>query len=371
MTKEGEAYYSINDIVKNIVDFGKYLLGRWLLFLLSLVVGVLIGVFFYFQQKPKYEAETSFILDDKSSSGGGGLAGLASQFGFNVGSLTGNDIFSGDNILYILKSKRVVQEVLLSAVDSSSSKTLADAYLEFMGFKKRWAEKSRLETLSFANSRNVLSPIQDSILNNIYEAIIKKNLVAERASKQGTIINVHVTAPDCLFARLMTERLVDEASKMYLNIRVGTAQENIKQLQKRSDSLLILLNSKSYAAASSQPLDVNPGIKTAIVPLEIASRDKTVLATLYAEVTKNLEASKLLLSQQTPVIQLLDHPGYLLEDNKKSLPFLVIISSITTMACFVLALYLRYAFRSSNLSEVNATGNSKFYKSSNAARSRI
>src|SRR5690348_5221387 len=98
MTEEGEGYYSINDIVKNIVDFAKYLLGKWLVLLLSLAAGVLIGVFFYFQQRPKYEAETSFILDDKSSSGGGGLAGLASQFGFNIGSITGNDIFSGDNI---------------------------------------------------------------------------------------------------------------------------------------------------------------------------------------------------------------------------------------------------------------------------------
>jgi len=133
----------------------------------------------------------------------------------------------------------------------------------------------------------------------------------------------------------MTERLVDEASKLYLNIRVGRAEASIKDLQQRSDSLLYLLNRKSYTAAISQPLDVNPAIKTAIVPLEIASRDKTVLATLYAEVTKNLEASKLMLAQQTPVIQVLDTPGLTLKNQKRGLVFSVALFSI---AGFVIAI---------------------------------
>jgi hypothetical protein len=135
----------------------------------------------------------------------------------------------------------------------------------------------------------------------------------------------------------MAERLVKEAAKLYMDIRTGTAQENIKQLQLRSDSLLFLLNNKSYSTAASQPLDVNPGLKTAIVPVEIGTRDKTVLATLYAEVVKNLEASKLLLSQQTPVIQVLDKPGYLLKDKKMgSILFGVIGAFVGFLFCIII-----------------------------------
>jgi hypothetical protein len=143
----------------------------------------------------------------------------------------------------------------------------------------------------------------------------------------------------------MTERLVDEASKLYLDIRIGTAQENIRQLQRRSDSLLLLLNNKSYTTAASQPLDINPGVRTAVVPLEIATRDKTVLATLYGEVTKNLEASKLLLSQQTPVIQVLDEPAYLLDDNKKGLLVLLIVGSFATVIVYTSVLFILFLFK--------------------------
>jgi hypothetical protein len=173
--------------------------------------------------------------------------------------------------------------------------------------------------------------------------MVKTHLIVDRTSKRGTIIKVQVVAENPLFAKLMTERLVEEASKMYLNVKVGTAVANIKRLQRRSDSLLALLNNKSFTVASLQPLDINPGLRTIAVPAEIATRDKTVLATLYTEVTKNLEASRLLLSQQTPIIQMLDGPGLSLYDNKKSLVFLAVIGSLISFG-FCLGLISLFFF---------------------------
>ena len=79
--------------------------------MLFILVGFALGTVFYYRQKPKYRAVCTFILEEKSS-GGGGLSGLASQFGLNIGSLSGGSIFSGDNIINILKSKKVVEQVL-------------------------------------------------------------------------------------------------------------------------------------------------------------------------------------------------------------------------------------------------------------------
>ncbi len=327
-----EDNYSLKDIMNIGKEFLRYLLKKWWLLALAIIIGAGLGTAYYLKQKPKYEAIATFILEDKSASNSG-LAGLASQFGFNLGSLTsGGNMFSGDNILTILKSKRVVEQVLLSRVDSSSGngRTLVDFYLDVTGMKKSLQKKPALANISFANIKDRITPLQDSILNVIHGRIIVKNLVTERVNKQGSIIRVKVTAPDCIFSRLMAERLVNAAANLYMDVRTGTAQENIRQLQKRSDSLLNLLNTKSYTTAASQPLDVNPGVKTAVVATEIGTRDKTVLATVYAEVIKNLEASKMLLSQQTPVIQLLDRPGYLLEDKRMGLLFLLVVFSFVT-----------------------------------------
>ncbi len=316
---------------------------KWRL-VLFFFVGALLGAGYYFIQKPKYIATTTFILEEKS--GMGGLAGLASQFGFNVGGLgSGGNLFAGDNILNILESKTVLYKVLLSpAAENPATRglTLADLYLDFSGKKRKWKNKARLANINYSNIGTDLTPLQDSVLAVAYEDITKKYLVTERTSKQGSIIKVQVTASNSLFSRLMVERIVSEAANLYLDIKTGNAEANVRQMQRRSDSLLYLLNRKSYTAAATQAVDINPALKTAVVPGEIATRDKTVLATLYAEVTKNLEASKLLLSQQTPVIQLLDMPGKLLDDHVKSLPFLAVVFGAIAVMIFVAGVFIIY-----------------------------
>jgi hypothetical protein len=68
------------------------------------------------------------------------------------------------------------------------------------------------------------------------------------------------------------------------------------------------LNNKTYSAASSQQqlLDANPALRQMPVVTEISARDKTLVASIFAEVVKNLELSKTILSQETPVVQIVD-----------------------------------------------------------------
>jgi uncharacterized protein involved in exopolysaccharide biosynthesis len=322
--EQKENYYSLAEIIIHAKSLCRYLLKKWWILLLAIIAGGVLGTWYYYRQKPKYKAEITFILEEKSSSSSS-LAGLASQFGFNVGGLSGGSMFSGDNILNILTSKKIVEQVLLSPVDNST--TLADFYLQFTGIKNSWKKKPEFANFKFFGISGPLNPVQDSILNDIYGAIVKKNLEAGRIGKQSTIISVKTVAANPVFARLLVERLVDAASKLYLDVKTNNAQANIADLQRRSDSLLILLNRKSYSVATSQPLDFNPGIRSAIVPSEIATRDKAVLAALYGEVAKSLEMSKLMLAQQSPVIQILDRPSILLNDNKRGLTFLILAFS--------------------------------------------
>lgn len=346
-----EDYYSLGEISNIVKYFLAYFRKRWWVSLIVAALGAGLGAVYYTVQKPKYESVCTFILEEKQS-GMGGLSSIASQFGFDVGSIGGSgSIFAGDNILDILTSKKIVQTVLLTRLDTTSaqSQTLADLFIDFSKWKKKWRGRPALENVGFAKLTVPMTAVQDSVLNLIYDAVIKKSLIADRTSKKGTIIKVQVTSMNAQFARLMTSRLVDEASKMYLNIKTGNSQANINRMQRRSDSLLALLNNRSYAAASIQPLDANPGIKASLVPAEIATRDKSVIATVYTEVTKNLEASKMLLSQQTPVIQLLDVPGISFYDNKKKLIFLMI-----TFAFVGWLVYFSYASFRYFISKKNA-----------------
>ncbi|TXJ24989.1 MAG: hypothetical protein E6Q24_15715 [Chitinophagaceae bacterium] len=346
MDPKANNYFSAGEVIEFFHLYINYVLKKWWIVLLIVLLGGAAGMFYGMKQKQQFEGVTTFILEEKSGGNGGGLAGVASQFGINIGGIGGGSFLSGDNIINIIASRSIVKKVLTSKIDSQSVRTLAGLYLDFSGLKEKWKRYPAVAALDLNRSAVQKSPIGDSILNILYEVILKKHLGTERVSKQGTLYKVTVSSSNSLFSRLMSERLVSEAAQLYLDVKIGTAEMNIRQLQARADSILILLNRKSFSVAATQPIDVNPGLRSQIVPTEIATRDKTVLSTLYAEVVKNLEASKLIMSQQAPVIQVIDSPSQLLEDQKKGKTIFVLAFGILAGLLTLLVMGVKYSRRS-------------------------
>jgi hypothetical protein len=299
-------------------------------------VGLALPLIYRAMQKPAYAASTTFILEEKSAAGGG-LAGIASQVGLDLGSLSGggSSVFSGDNILDIIKSRVIIEKVLLTPISGNSGKTLADLYVEFSGMGERLPAP-----VSFA-SLGAHSVYQDSVLYVMYDQIAKKMVSVDRLNKKGTIFKIVTVSQNQVFSKNFAERLLKETTSYYVNVKTSNAAANVKRLQARGDSLLRVLNAKSYNTASFQILDPNVAFKSMSVPAEVSSRDKSIVFSIYAEVTKNLEMSRIALVSQTPVIQLLDVPKYPLMDDRKSYLFLGLVGFIAGIfAAIFLCLYL-------------------------------
>lgn len=342
MNDKIEETIRLSDLFGHIKPLTIYMVKRWYWFLTAVILGGALGAIYYNIQKPKYKAVCTFVLEEKQA-GFGGLGSLASQFGFDIGGIgSSGSLFAGDNIYQILKSKKIVQKVLLSKVDSASSKTLADFYIDFSKLRTVWKKDSPLRSVGFENGNASLSIVQDTVLNIIYDKLIDKNILIDKAGNKGNLIKVQVESENRQFAILLAERIVEEAKDLYIYIKVGNAQKNIATLQQKADSLQNLLNGKTYVAARTQVVDANPGIVSLRVPAEIAGRDKTVIATLYAEVVKNLEASKMLLVQQTPIIQVIDYPDQSTKDNMKSLKFLTLIGMVAMLFLFAVSTLVQY-----------------------------
>jgi len=123
-----------------------------------------------------------------------------------------------------------------------------------------------------------------------------------------------------MLSKLFAERLVKIATDRYVESKTKTKALNIAKLQYKADSLASLLNNKTFAAAVSQQslVDANPALRTAPIASEISSREKTMAATIFAEVVKNLEMSKTILNQETPIIQMVDQSTLPLPKEKVS-----------------------------------------------------
>jgi hypothetical protein len=283
----------------------------------------------------------TFVVEDSKGGGGGGLASLAGQFGFDVGGSGGGSIFSGDNILLFLKSESLVRETLLTPFNEKDNATLADRFAEVMKMKGGWVKNENIGNIDFTKYKGAQLPRkEDSLLQSIENGIIKNNLSIAKPDKKSSFIEAKVNTEDELFSKLFLDRLVKIATDRYVESKTKTKAANVAMLQRKADSLAAVLNNKTYSAAVYQQIlvDANPALKTNIISSEISTRDKTIAATIFAEVVKNLELSKTLLNQETPVIQIVDQSTFPLEKEKTSKLKSLILGGI--LAGFLTVLYL-------------------------------
>jgi len=315
--QEGEI--SPKELILKVQDWWRYLLGKWKVILLFGLLGAGIGIALAFILMPKYEAKVTFVVEDNSASPLSAYMGLASQFGFDLGGGGNTGIFQGDNILEFLRSRLMIEKTLLAPVVINGKViSLADLYVDFNELHYKWRKDTGLNVIKFPPGvdRVKFSLLQDSVLNIIQSDIIEQNLSIEKPDKKLSFINVKCLSLNEVFSKQFVEQLVKEATDFYITTKTQRTKANVARLQEQADSLKKELDRKTYSAAVVQDVNANPAKQIASVSTELVMRDKLVLQTMYGEVVKNLEISKIAMSQETPVIQLVDKPIFPLEKVK-------------------------------------------------------
>lgn len=310
---------SLKELIVKIQMLCRYLWQRKIWIILFTLIGGGAGFWQAVTTKPGYSAELTFVLEESSSSPLGAYSGLASQLGLDLSSSGGSSLFAGDNIMEFIKTRLIVEKALLSPiVYHNKEMTMAECYIEFSGFRKPWSELTPAFNVSFPldSDRAVFSRSQDSVLNFIQGKIVKKNIKIEKVDKKLSFISVQVVSPVEVFSKYFTEALVNEAIDFYTNTKTKRTRTNVDRLQSQADSIKILLNRKTYSAAVLQDFNANPAKQVASINTEFALRDKMVLQTMYGEIVKNLELSKMAMEQETPVIQIINTPIFPLEIKK-------------------------------------------------------
>lgn len=309
---------SLKGLILKVRECWKHALRNWKVIGFFCLLGAAIGFAIAFIVKPRFEANVTFVVEDNNSNPLSAYMGLASQFGFDLGGGS-NGIFQGDNVLEFLKSRLMLERTLLTPVRIKGEDiSLAELYIDFNDLRNKWKDDSALSTVKYplGIDRSKFSLLQDSLLNVIQMDVLKKNLDIDKPDKKLSFIRVRCTAGNEMFAKVFAERLVKEATDFYINTKTQRTKSNVDRLQEQADSLKILLDRKTFSAAASQDVNVNPARQMAGVNTELIMRDKLVLQTMYGEVVKNLELSKIAMSQETPVIQIVDEPILPLEKVK-------------------------------------------------------
>ncbi|SDM87683.1 Chain length determinant protein [Daejeonella rubra] len=312
---------SFKEIVFKMVGWVKYLWTKWLIILIVGLIGGGIGFYKAFVFKPVYIAEYSFVLEDEKSGGLGGAFGLASQFGIDIGG-GGGGAFSGDNLLELMRSRSMVQKALLKTVSiSGKQQALVDYYIDYKDLREVWKEKAGLnEMLKFPlkSDPKTFTRIQDSLLMSVHNDIVQNFLSVAKIDRKLSIIKVEVKSQNENFSKHFAEALVDEVSRFYIETKTLKSSRNVQILQHKVDSVRQRLNSAISGVALSN--DMNPNANPSRMILRAPSQQKQIdvqaNTAILTQLVTNLEISKLTLSKETPLIQVIDRPTFPLKKER-------------------------------------------------------
>lgn len=297
---------TLTDIWIKLQEWSAYLWKRkvWIF-----AIAFLFAVGGYLKVKlarPVYSATLTFSLEQGGGKGGS-LSGLASQFGFSMGG-DGGGMFSGENLLTLMKSRRMVEDVLLTPVDiDGDSVLLIDQYVRsWPELKERW-DSTGLYPFDTAKKHERL---QDSALGVIHYAIIDEALVVTKQDEALSFVSLNYSGHDETFSGRFVEQLTLQATAFYVESKTANNRANMAKLQRRVDSVTSELEVAMVNAGRAN--DANRF--TVESAAKVSSLEKqmkvTMLTTLYGELVKNLELSKTLAAREEPLITVIDRPHY-------------------------------------------------------------
>ena len=284
-------------------------------------IGLLFALGGYFKAKmakPIYTANLTFALEQGDKSGG--LSGLASQFGFSMGG--GGDGLGGENLLKLMTSRRIVQEVLLSKVYAGGdSVLLINQYVATQPkLKAKW------DTLGLypIDARICCKPKEDSALGKVVEFITEESLIVNKFDKKLSFVSVSYTGRDPIFTGAFVELLTAKSTKFYVESKMANSRANILKLEQRVDSVSAEMQAAMVGFASAQDQNSFTVQSVAKVPSVQKQMKVTMLTTLYGELVKNLELSKTMSAREEPLITIIDRPHYPLRVRESKLKSAVI-----------------------------------------------
>ena len=325
----------LKDVLLKFSEYTKYLYAKRKKIIILFFIFLFIGIFLGYKVDSKYNAELTFVVENQQSSVNlGSISGIASQFGFDLGSGS-EGTFSEENIQEFLKSQKVIYAVLNQTV-------------KIDGYKGRFLEHylriNEIDAIFIEDNQNSKSNLNnDSIKSFIWQEILEENLGVQMQDDDANIIVLSYESNNQLFSKQFVEAMIDELSKMYIDYKTAQSRRTLSFLEERADSVFVEL--KNSEEEYARVVDVNQRIVKASGRLKELQllRETQVLNTMYLEIVKNLELAKMTLLNQTPIISVLDKPVLPLEDEKIPTPiFSILIAFLGTFFSIFFLIFKKF-----------------------------
>jgi uncharacterized protein involved in exopolysaccharide biosynthesis len=335
---------SFKEIFFKIKEGITFLISKWKIIFIAGFIGAISGLLIVFNEKPTYKAVLTFAMEEEKGSSLSGAAGIASSFGIDLGGASGGGAFAASNLAELMKSRLIVEKVLLKPVQiKDTTISLAEYYIQINDLRKNWLNNPSLKGIQFLPNvdQSTFTFLQDSLLQKIYYSLIDPvKLTIMQKDKKVSILSIEVTSKDELFSKIFCENLAKETSEFYIETKSKKAKINANVLQTQTDSVRNALNVaiSDVANETDNIYNLNPAYNIKGAPSKKRQIDVQSNVAIFTNLLVQLELAKVALRKETPLIQFIDMPILPLDKKKFGKLKALVLGGILTSFLAVLFL---------------------------------
>lgn len=307
MSEQADKYQEEEITLKELVIKIKYFIHEIARnFLLVLIITLPILAYFlynHYNTFPKYEAETRFLVE--GSSGSGGLGSILGQFG-----IRSSGKFNPYKVIEVAKSKSLLKKVLFT---KNEGDYIINDLIEDYKLDEKWA-KTKPEWKGFKFKSDDFSKftlMENQAFINIYTLIVggkksKEVLLNFNFDEDTGVYNYNVSTKDEALSLAIINHAYEELKHFFEEEIISNQLSTTVILRQKADSIQSLITRKSYQLASQNDRTLGlvvstPGVKKATLEKEIQA-----LTLAYAEVLKSFEMADINLKDTRPMFLKLD-----------------------------------------------------------------
>ena len=290
-----------------------------------------------FIKVPIYMSKATILIPSNNNLGG--LSGLASQFGVNMNSVSGED----------LSSPSLYPELL-------GSRVFAEEILDKIFYTKKYdKELSLLAILTHGDEVTKIG--KDTLVTKALSSL--NQIIALKSNAKFSTLEVKTTEP--LFSKQLAETALEELNSLNRYYKSQIVHEKITFITNRIASV------KNELSESEKRLkefnQTNRQISSPSLQLEQSrlSRDVEIQKGIYLTLKQQLELSKIEEIQEASIVQILDFPQVPLGPSNKNTKMSILFSIIFGVSLGIIFSFIRAYFDNDDIAERKKLRRAKYF----------
>lgn len=299
---------------KRTIDLKAVFLILWnrrKLFFKVVPIVFIVSCIYIFPQPRYYSAEVSLAPEASGAELGGGLASIASSFGFNLGGLAGNDAIYPTLYPELFESPEFLVSLLDIQVKTLDGEICCDYYTYLKDHQKK-----NPYTLPFSSLSEWLSTKKEEEPNKKLDAfhLSEKdyNLVLSMQDKikcsndkRTDVTTIRVEAQDPLVCALLADSISARLQNFIIRYRTSKARLDLEYYQQLSDSALIEYNVAGARYSAFCDANKNMSQQSVLTRKSQLQTEFDLKQTTYQAYQAQVQAMKSKVQEKTPAFTVL------------------------------------------------------------------